>query len=198
VRPFIPALCLAMLTALAGCATPVGPVEVTRFIAPDAASLGRGTIAIAAAPGMDETSLEYRSYAVAVSRELARVGYSEAAPGAAAAQTAEIGLARNRYQPGRTGSPVSVGLGGATGSYGTGVGLGIGINLSGPPPEQVDTELSVRIRDSATGKALWEGRASFTVSAKSPLAETQLAAAKMAAALFRDFPGRSGETIRVE
>ena len=62
------------------------------------------------------------------------------------------------------GGPVSVGVGGSTGSYGSGLGVGIGLNLSGPPPEQVETELAVAIRDRKTDKVLWEGRASFTAS----------------------------------
>ena len=78
------------------------------------------------------------------------------------------------------------------------MGLGIGIDLSGPPPEVVETELAVTIKDRASGQALWEGRASFTVTAKSPLAGSQLGAAKLAEALFKGFPGNSGETIQVK
>lgn len=191
----IRAALLLGLTALAGCATPVGPVEVTRFHVP-AAPLGRGPITIEPAPGVDGASIEYRTYAAAVARQLVLIGYTEQIAGAAP-QVAQVRLARSSYQPGRAGSPVSVGVGGSTGSYGSGVGLGIGIDLSGPPPEQIDTELAVTIKDRARGQALWEGRARFTVSAKSPLAQSPLGAAKMAEALFKGFPGRSGETIQV-
>ncbi len=99
-------------------------------------------------------------------------------------------------------SYISVVLGGSTGSYGSGVGLGIGINLSGPPPEQVETLLAVTIKHRQSGTVLWEGRASFTVRATSPLATTQLGAPKLAPklakALFHNFPGHSGETIQVK
>jgi hypothetical protein len=44
---------------------------------------------------------------------------------------------------------------------------------------------------------LWEGRANFTVRATSPLADTALGAPKLAEALFKGFPGQSGETIQV-
>lgn len=190
------ALSAALSATLSGCMTPVGPVEVTRFHRPSA-PLGRGAIAVEPAPGMDGASLEYRTYAAAVARQLTLIGYSEQVAGSAP-QVAQLRLERSSFQPGRDGSPVSVGVGGSTGSYGSGVGLGIGIDLSGPPPAQVDTQLSVTIKDRASGQALWEGRSRFTVSAKSPLANSQLGAAKMAEALFKGFPGRSGETIQVK
>jgi Domain of unknown function (DUF4136) len=192
-------LAAAALTALAlsACVAPVGPVEVTRFHAPGPSPLGAGPIAVEAAPGADGSSLEFSSYASAVARELVRLGYTERPPGAPSAQVALVRVERQTYRPDRRRGPVSVGVGGSTGSYGSGVGLGIGIDLSGPPPEQVETLLAVTIKDRASGQALWEGRASFTVKASSPLAGTHLGAAKLAEALFRGFPGRSGETIEV-
>lgn len=196
-KPLPLAAAAVALTALAGCVAPVGPVEVTRFHLPDTATLAQGSISVQPAPGMDGNSLEFRSYAAAVSRELVRVGYSEMVAGASG-QVAEVRMARRSVQPGRTQSPVSVGVGGSTGSYGSGVGLGIGVNLSGPPPEQVETLLAVSIKERATGKVLWEGRASFSVKANSPLANTQLGAPKMAEALFQGFPGESGKTVLVK
>ena len=194
-----PKLSLAALVALtlSGCVAPVGPVEVTRFTAPNAAGLGRGTIAVEPAPGMVADSLEWRTYATAVGRQLALLGYAEQAAGSGA-QVALVRLQRQTLRPERDRSPVSVGMGGSAGSYGSGVGLGIGIDLSGPPVDAVETELAVTIKDRASGQALWEGRAAYTVSAKSPLAGSQLGAAKISEALFQGFPGRSGETIQVK
>ena len=193
----LPVAAAALVLALSGCVAPVGPVEVTRFHVPDTSRLGRGSVAVEPAPGMSADSLEWRSYAAAVGRQLTLVGYSEQAAGSGS-QVAYVRLQRQAYQPERSRGPVSVGVGGSTGSYGSGVGLGIGIDLSGPPPEMVETELAVTIKERASGQALWEGRASFSVTAKSPLANTQLGAAKMAEALFKGFPGNSGETIQVK
>ncbi len=191
------AILLSGLMALGGCATPVGPVEVTRFHDPAMITqLGQGTIAVEPAPGMDGASLEFRSYKAAVARELARLGYRETNDGEGG-QVALLRVKRISFLPGRDGNPVSVGVGGSTGSHGSGVGMGIGIDLSGPPPEQVKTEMHLMIRDRATDATLWEGRASFTVRADAPLAQTQLGAGKMAEALLRDFPGNSGETVEV-
>lgn len=198
-KPFfviVPAICLAAVSA---CLAPVGPVEVTRFHLPDTDQLGNTTIAVEPAAGMDGASLEFRTYAAAIARELARAGYSELAAGSSdSRQVALVTMERRSFQPGRSRSPVSVGVGGNTGGYGSGVGLGVGFNLSGPPREQVETRLSVMIRDRQSGETLWEGRAGFAVKANSPLADTQLGAAKMAEALFGDFPGNSGETILVK
>jgi hypothetical protein len=193
-----PVAILAALAALAGCVAPVGKVDVTRFHAPELASIGRSTIAVEPAPGEDGSSLAFRAYAAAVARQLVLLGYREAAPGTASPQVATVRIERQAWRPERRGGPVSVGVGGSTGSYGSGVGLGIGIDLSGPPPEQVETLLAVTIKDRASGKPLWEGRASFTVRASSPLANTELGAAKLAEALFKGFPGVSGETIQVQ
>lgn len=194
---FMPVAAAALAAvALSGCVAPVGPVEVTRFHVLGPSPLGRGPIAIEPAPGADG-GLEFGSYAGAVARQLVLLGYSESPPGAASPQVALVRIERQSYQPDRRRGPVSVGVGGSTGSYGSGVGLGVGIDLSGPPPERVETLLAVTIKDRASGQALWEGRANFTVKASSPLATTQLAAAKLAEALFRGFPGRSGETIEV-
>jgi hypothetical protein len=194
-----PFRCTALLAlfALSACVAPTGPVEVTRFHVPDTGRLGHGVIAVEPAPGVADDSLEFRSYAAAVSRQLALLGYSEQ-PAGAGGQVALVRLERQHYRPERHNGPVSVGAGGVAGSYGSSVGVGIGFDLSGPPPEVVDTQLSVTIRDRASGQSLWEGRANFTVTAGSSLADTQLGAAKLAEALFKGFPGNSGETIQVK
>ena len=188
---------LGLLALVTGCIAPTGPIEVTRFHVPDTSMLAKGTIAVEPGAGTDGNSLEVQSYMGAVRTELQRLGYGDAAVGSGG-QVAIVRLARQRFQPARSGGPVSVGVGGSTGSYGSGIGVGIGLNLAGAPAEQVETELAVAIKDRRTDKVLWEGRASFTVKASSPLASTQLGAPKMAAALFAGFPGNSGETITVK
>ncbi len=188
---------LVALLALSACMTPTGPIEVTRFHTPDTTMLAKGAIAVEPGTGMDAKSLELQTYMGAVHSELQRLGYGDATSGAGD-QVALVRVTRQRYQPERVRNPVSVGIGGSTGSYGSGLGVGIGLNLSGPPPEQVETELAVAIKDRKSDKVLWEGRAAFTVKASSPLAQTQLGAPKMAGALFAGFPGNSGETITVK
>jgi hypothetical protein len=194
--------------ALGACATPIPPVEVTRFHTAAPAGWAPGTrYVIDPAPladpagmvGAGQPSLEWDSYRTAVERQLQLVGLV-AADGAAASTApvrVRIGFDRSdRVGPGKR-SPVSVGVGGSTGSYGSGLGLGIGINLGGGPKQMQDLQLTVRLDDAATGRALWEGRAIAAVPVKAPAAQPSLAAAKLAEALFKDFPGESGRTITV-
>jgi hypothetical protein len=168
---------------------------VTRFVGQAPARLGMGTIAVRAAPGT-ANSLEFAPYWQAISGELTRLGY-RVVPGNDAAQVAEVRVERAIDQPGRGRNPVSLGVGGSTGSYGSGLGLGLGFDLSGPPPTVGYNRIGVIIRDGASAQPLWEGRAEFAASANSPYGGARAAAAKMAAALFAGFPGRSGETIEV-
>lgn len=182
------------LLALAGCATAVPPVEVTRFHTPALASLLPGTAyRIAEEAGLVGETLSYRT---AVDAELRRQGFVPAANGAAAPLLVRVSLTRSERR-GDGASPVSVGVGGSTGNYGSGVGVGIGLNLGGGPRRWVDLALAVRIDDAASGAALWEGRAQTAIPAKAPGAQPSLAAAKLAAALFGGFPGESGTTISV-
>ena len=197
-KPLKLALGLAAALTLAGCATPPGPVEVTRFVAPDRmGQLGQGTIFVESATSANGDSLSLSPYKSAVADELRRLGYTES-DRAGAGQVAEVTL--NRYVLGSEGrrSPVSVGVGGRTGSYGSGVGVGIGINLGGGEKDRLGTELAVTIRDAASGESIWEGRADFQAPENSPLARGQANAQTVASALFREFPGNNGETIEVE
>lgn len=197
-RRITTAFALLSIGTLSACVAPVGPVEVTRFHAAQTATLGKGLIAIQPADGVDPASLEYRDYAAAAARELTRIGYREPLPGEKAdGQVAVLDLSRRTFTPERTRNAVTVGGGGAAGTYGSGVGVGVSFDLSGAPKPQVETSMRVSIRERADGKVLWEGRASFTVLSSSPLAQTGLGSAKLAEALFKDFPGNSGETILV-
>ena len=192
-------LALAALALAAGCTTPayVSPVEVTRFTGDSPALLGSGPIAVVPAPGTPADSWEYAAFQGAVADELAQLGYI--VTGDMAQQVAEVSVRRAvAVNEGGRRSPVSVGVGGSTGSYGSGVGMGVGINLGGSrPAEQIDTELRVVIKPSGGINALWEGRARFTATANSDYADQRAAAGKLAEALFSGFPGRSGETIEV-
>lgn len=197
-RPVLAAAALALpALALAACATPQGPIEVTRFLDPAAtARLGQGTVFVESAPGAPD-GLEAAPFKAAVAAELTRLGYRESGR-AGAGQIAQVAYSRFVESAEGRRSPVSVGVGGSTGSYGSGVGLGIGINLGGGQRDRIGTQLSVTLRDARGGPNLWEGRADIASAENSALADRTRSAQALAAALFRDFPGRNGETIQVK
>lgn len=187
------------LTALGACSsTYTGPIEVTRFVAPSPVGLGQGQIAIAFPEEL--TNLRAReAFRAAVASELSALGYVIADQPTPSSQTASVRTSRDaidRVTSGRR-SPVSVGVGGSTGSYGSGVGVGLGINLGGNDASaEIVSELSVRIT-APEGETLWEGRAQLPTSMNSPYADIDASAEALTRALFRDFPGGNGETVQV-
>ncbi|WP_260806943.1 DUF4136 domain-containing protein [Sphingorhabdus sp. SMR4y] len=184
---------------VSGCVAMTPPVDVTRFHNAQIAPIVPGSVTIKANITDDGRSIEYASYNAALLRELQRIGFTEARVDAGDSDyVARYTLERAVLSAGGDRSPVSVGVGGSTGSYGSGVGLGIGIDLSGPPKDKIVTDLSVRIANRLDGNVVWEGRASIEAKEGSPASQPGLAASKLAEALFRDFPGESGTTIRVK
>jgi Domain of unknown function (DUF4136) len=192
-RDMIRSLTLAALAtlSLSACVIPTGPVEVTRFNrAAEGFVYGSGSYAVKT----DADTLAMSPYLAAVAREMQRVGYGEAVQNSDVIAEVAVDVVRAEV---KKDSPISVGVGGSTGSYGSGVGLGIGINLGGGAGERVTTTLRVRLLRRADNLVIWEGRSAQSADAKSPAAQPGIAASKLAAALFKDFPGVSGETVSV-
>lgn len=191
---------LSATALLGGCATALAPVEVTRFHVPDPVARSGGFL-IEPLSGTGGDSIEFRTYAAAVSQEMQRIGFTDEAGKQTLAPSEYIvrmDAQRSVQSPLVNRSPVSVGVGGSTGSYGSGIGLGIGIDLSGKPKNIVTTSLSVQIRKRADNSTIWEGRAMTQAKEGTPAAQPGLAAAKLAGALYSGYPGKSGETITVK
>ncbi|MCA1662270.1 MAG: DUF4136 domain-containing protein [Novosphingobium sp.] len=203
-------LLFAPVLLSAAAASAAAPVEVTRFHTPQTlAQLGPGAVEVVAAPGLDAQSLETRAMLDAVARELSAQGLS-AQGVASAARIAEVRLTRDAVEGGDYGrgggSSVSVGVSGGSGGgwygrrggthVGVGVGIGFPVGGGGSRGGEVDSELSVTIRDKASGAPLWEGRSNLRTSRRA--ADDPETAEKLAHALFSGFPGQSGATIEVE
>jgi len=187
---------LLALSLLSACVVPTGPVEVTRFNrAAEGISYGNSSFGVeVAGESAADRSLSASPYVAAVTREMQRVGYRNQA--GTSDVVAEIRFGATMIRPDRR-SPVSVGVGGSTGSYGSGIGLGVGITLGVGSAAQLQTSLSVRNIRRSDQLVIWEGTAVQSAKAGSPAAQPAIAASKLAEALFKDFPGVSGETIRV-
>ena len=184
-------------------------VEVTRFHTPATlAQLGPGWVEVVPAAGIDARSLETRAWIDAVARELAAQGFAASAPQPSVGRIAEVRLTRDAVPGSKRrggGSSVTIGVGGGSGGgwrrgggSSLGVGLGIGFPLGGSKQRagDVESELSVTIRDKATGAPLWEGRSSLRTAQRD--ADRPETASRLAHALFAGFPGKSGETIEVK
>jgi hypothetical protein len=184
----------ALSLTLTACMVPTGPVEVTRFNRlADGYVYGNGSYIATPAKAGDALSLS--PYLAAVAREMQRVGYSEKLSNSDV--IAEVSVTARKVE-GAQRSPVSVGVGGSTGSYGSGVGVGLGFDIGAlGNKDRVETTLSVRLLRRADNLVIWEGRAVQSAGATSPAAQPGIAASKLAAALFADFPGKSGETVTV-
>jgi hypothetical protein len=142
--------------------------------------IARGSIAIESFDQAGDNVAEFQSYRTAVARQLTRLGWTLAGPGGQSEQVALIDV--------QQGSPAAI-----RGRIGTAGGVGLG----GTSPELVATLLEVRIKRRSDGTIFWDGRATTEARANSAEAQRTAAVEKLAEALFRDFPGESGRTIRV-
>jgi hypothetical protein len=93
--------------------------------------------------------------------------------------------------------PVMIGVGGGSYGWHGGAGGGVSFPVGGGARQLVGTLLEVRIKRRSDGTIFWEGRATTEARPGAPEAQPVAAVEKLAAALFQDFPGESGRTIRL-
>lgn len=172
-------------------------VAVTRFHLGQ--PIARAEIRIEPADPALANSLEFSQYAAAIERELARLGWTVSTGNARSEQVALIQVEQGVREGGRRRSGFSIGVGAGTGGGGVGAGVGATIPVGGARAgDIVVTELGVRIQRRSDATVAWEGRAQLEARAGAPLASPGAAVDRLATALFQDFPGESGRTIRVE
>jgi hypothetical protein len=195
--------CAALLAvaALGGCAADYG---VQRYATATRFHLGqqiaRAEIAIEPAAAGDAGSLEFGQIAASVERELTRLGWNVVHGNARSEQVAVIRVEQAAHLAQGSGFSIGFGVGGADyGRHGGGVGGGVGaeIPITGQANQVVGTQLGVRIQRRSDATVAWEGHAEMEALGGTPLASRAGAADRLAAALFQDFPGESGRTIRV-
>jgi hypothetical protein len=198
------ALPVALALGLSACATNSFKADVSRFAVPLPAPAGQ-TFAVVAEDPKLVGGLEFATYANAVATELTGLGYTKAA----SPETADM-LVRFDYRVdgGREKVRTDPGLGGfgafgpwgRWGGWGGGYGAwGFGFNdpfLGGPDVRSYTVYTSgvdVKIDRRADGQRLFEGKAE-AVSRSNRLPRL---VPNLVDALFTDFPGNSGETVRI-
>jgi hypothetical protein len=170
-----------------------GRVTVDRFIGEGdaAAALGHGAIAVTSQSGNDDyVGLADRAaYEAAVVDRLVHAGYDTARAQADGGQVAELRVLRTELQPAEAKrKPVSGQAAMEVSNRGTAYGLAVNVDLTKPLPPLVSTRLEARIRDRASGKVLWEGRADIATREGDARWSDQAIAARLAEALFDGFP----------
>jgi hypothetical protein len=136
------------------------------------------------------------TYEAAVIDQLVKLGYDTKAPGPTDGQIVELAITRSVLEPAEAPhKPVSGEMDVGVSNRGSAIGGAIYLDFSKPAKALLSTRLEARIRDRATGKALWEGRADLATRDGDPRWGDQEIAHKLADALFGGFPGKSGETV---
>lgn len=146
--------------------------------------VARTQIAIEAFDAADRNRPEFASFVAAVGRQLTRLGWT-VVPAGGTEQVAMIDVEQGSREAITALSAARIGRGIAPGA------------AEGSSAGVVATLLEVAIRRRSDGSVFWEGRAVGEARTGSAGASRMTAVDKLAEALFRDFPGESGRTIRV-
>jgi hypothetical protein len=171
-----------------------GKVQVSRFMAEDidVASLGHGPIGVAAMPGDTGDERQSATFEAAVVDQLAKAGYDTVTPDGAHGQLAEVRVIRDIVRPEEAKrSPISGETTVGVSNRGNFAGMALNVDLSKPAKALMSTRLMARIRDRATDKVLWEGRADIVTRDGDSHWTEHAIATRLAAALFEDFAARS-------
>jgi hypothetical protein len=188
---FLRSVPLLLAAALAACATgggkkegpAAGGVDVARFHLGE--PVARAQIAIEPFDKADGNRPEFPAYAAAVGRQLSRLGWTVVPTTTQSEQIALVDLEQGSREAIAALSAARIGRGVS------------GTAPAGTSANVTATLLEVAIRRRSDGTVFWEGRAVDEAATGSSGATRTAAIERLAGALFRDFPGESGRTIRV-
>ncbi len=187
----------AALLVLAGCTTGPTGTNVTRFHM--GTPIAKGSIYVEPRDPSKAGDLEFRTYAAAVSNELAAVGFTPVATLTAAEYVGVLSYAQT-FQAVSSSPPVSVGFGvggSSWGGGGGGVGVGTGVNVpvGGGTNVMAVNQLGLQIKRRSDQTIIWEGTAVTQTRNGTPEATLGSAVPGLARNLLRDFPGPAGRTV---
>lgn len=170
-----------------------GRVQVEQFRADDADGLlGRGGVAVTVLPGSTVGAGQQAIYEAAVIDQLVKAGYDTLGSASSDAQVTELRIVRDVVVPEETKrSPISGSMSVGVSNRGTMTAMGVNVDLTKPKKALVSTRLEARIRDRATDKVLWEGRATVVTREGDGSWSEQAISNRLAAALFEKISRRS-------
>ncbi|HEY0011432.1 MAG TPA: DUF4136 domain-containing protein [Allosphingosinicella sp.] len=174
-------MAITVALALAACSTSrerggteqAGGVDVTRTHL--GGQIARAQIAVEPVNAADANNADWQAVSDTIERQLARHGYGIAANRPASEQIARVTVTQGSRAALTTGWPAGLGAASRQGNVAA-------------------TLLDVRIQRRSDGSVYWQGRAVMETPSGTPRAQV---VERLAEALFRDFPGESGRTIRV-
>ena len=197
---------LALVVGVSACATPF-KADVSRFAVPLPAPQGQTFAVVPEDPEL-AGGLEFSLYADMVAKEMESLGYARASSPETANMLVRFdygvdgGRERIRTDPGvggGFGNPFFGPFGGGFGGFGFNRGWGFGFNdpwLAGPNVRSYTiftSGIDLKIDRTADGQRLFEGKAE-AVSRSNRLPNL---VPNLVDAIFTDFPGNSGETLRI-
>nr|WP_298930943.1 DUF4136 domain-containing protein [uncultured Erythrobacter sp.] len=194
------ALPVLLAAGLSACA-PSFNADVSRFATTLPAPQGQ-TFAVVAEDPKLAGGLEFSLYAEMVGDQLEKVGYTEAASPADANMLVrfDYGVDKGRERVRTTGGRFNDPFFGPWGrGFGFRRGFAFGFHdpfLAGPEVRSYTvyvSDIDVKIDSTATGERLFEGQA----QAASRTNRLQTLVPNLVDALFTDFPGNSGETLKI-
>jgi hypothetical protein len=197
------ALPLALVAGLAACTSPSFKADVSRFAVPLPAPQGQ-TFAVVPEDPKLAGGLEFATYANAVAAEMTELGYARAASPESADMLVRfdyrVDNGRERVRTDPNGFGAFGPAWGPWGGWGGGFGRwGYGFNdpfFGGPNVRSYTvytSAIDLKIDRKADGQRLFEGKAE-AVSRSNRLPRL---VPNLVDALFTDFPGNSGETVRI-
>lgn len=195
---YLRAALVAATALVASCAGPGAQrADVTRFHLGQ--PVARSTVFVTPANPADAASLEFRTYAAAVTEELRQAGFTPAPSLQQAEITAVLGARQTTREALSGGSGLSVGIGGGT--FGRNVGIGGSLNIpvgQRRPNEIVVSMIELQLKRRSENSVMWEGRAMTEARGGTQGSALSAVVPALADALLRDFPGPSGQTVRVK
>jgi hypothetical protein len=168
-----------------------GRVSVDRFRSPDAgAALSQLRIAVVAAPGGTGDEREAATFEAAVLDQLAKAGYDTVNPDPNGGLLTDVHMVRDAVVPEEARhNPVSGEMEAGVSNRGSFLGGAIAVDMTKPRKALIDTRLEAHIRDRASGKLLWEGRADIVTREGDAHWTDTAIAGRLAGALFEHFDG---------
>ena len=189
------ALPAVLLGALGACSTGYDSgVDVTRFHLDQPAA--RGMVFIEPQVPEQAGTLEFQAVSAPIAQVLQTTGFTITPDRDKAELIASVDFSQTTREAAQQRSPVTVGVGGGTGGRNVGIGGGVSFPLGSAKPNEIVTNLlQVRLMRTSDESTIWEGRASDDVRFGQPGSSLADSVPQLAASLFRDYPGQSGETV---